>query len=324
MPWFVYHSLMLSLLRGALTLSGAFMIFGGGLGLVGLLIPGLPSFFLRGEFEGTQLSGDVTTNLAFLAGGLVLAWVGIYLKPHAQATAESRMRRGQSGFITGDWSWALTSHGYGPAQVNTLVENVYRDGGSITHQVLPPLDKVFRAFEMLRLQDVRVVIVGMDPYDAPGLADGLAFSVPPGWRIPYSLGRVFDVAEQDLGNTWIRPQTGDLSRWASNGVLLLNAALTVRAGEPGSHSSRWAPFGQAVLELINLYQENVVFMLWGDNANDLGDSARIDQGRHYVIRSTHPRQESTTRYPRFRDSRPFSQANRYLYERGREPIDWSL
>lgn len=300
------------------------MIFGGALGLAGLLFPELPSFFLRGEFEGTQLSGGVFANLALLVGGFVLAWFGIYLKPHERSAVERSVGRGHSGVLPGEWSWALTSHGYAPAQVNDLVDNVFRDDDPTTRHVLPSRDVIFRAFEMVRLQDVRVVIVGMDPYDTPGLADGLAFSAHPRVETPYSLGRVFDVAEQDLGHAWIRPQTGDLSRWARNGVLLFNAALTVRAGEPGSHSSLWEPFGRAVLNTISLYQEHVVFLLWGDKANDLANSAGIDQSRHYVIRSTHPRQGSATQYPRFRDTRPFSGANKYLSEHGRMPIDWSL
>lgn len=187
------------------------------------------------------------------------------------------------------------------------------------HRVYPPEDQVFAALHLTPYSEVKVLILGQDPYHGPGQAHGLAFSVPPGQEIPPSLRNIHKELFDDLGIE--PPGHGSLEPWARQGVLLLNATLTVRAHAAASHQGHgWETFTDAVIEAVNRKQERVVFMLWGASARR--KKALIDTTRHRIIESPHPSPLSANRG--FFNSRPFSRANRYLVEAGREPVDWRL
>jgi uracil-DNA glycosylase len=190
-------------------------------------------------------------------------------------------------------------------------------------QVYPPRGERLAALALTSLDAVRVVILGQDPYHGPGQAHGLAFSVREGVRVPPSLVNIFKELVSDLGLP--RPAHGDLSAWARQGVLLLNNTLTVEAGKAGSHAGRgWDTLTDAAVAAVAERGEPTVFILWGSHARKkagrigaLGRSAD-----HLVIESPHPSPLSA--YSGFFGSRPFSRANAFLEERGRDPIDWSL
>jgi uracil-DNA glycosylase len=187
------------------------------------------------------------------------------------------------------------------------------------HTVYPPEDEVFAALELTPYQRVRVMILGQDPYHGPRQAHGLAFSVRPGVTPPPSLRNIFRELHDELGCP--KPRDGSLVPWAKQGVLLLNAVLTVRAGEPNSHRGKgWETFTDAVIRAVNERPEPVVFVLWGGYA--ARKEALIDAGRHTVLRSAHPSPLSAKRG--FFGSRPFSGANTALERAGVEPIDWCL
>lgn len=187
------------------------------------------------------------------------------------------------------------------------------------HVVYPPGPLIFNALNSTPLDKVKVVIIGQDPYHGPGQAHGLCFSVPPGVPVPPSLRNIFKELQDDLG---IAPAThGNLQHWAEQGVLLLNAVLTVRQGQPGAHQGRgWETFTDRVIELVNQKQDQVVFFLWGSYAQKKG--ACIDGSRHCVLRAPHPSPLSAHRG--FFGSRPFSRANDYLLANGKTPVDWQL
>jgi uracil-DNA glycosylase len=185
-------------------------------------------------------------------------------------------------------------------------------------KVFPPGSQIFRAFELTPLPQVRVVILGQDPYHGPGQAHGLSFSVPENMPAPPSLKNIFKEIESDLG---VR-MSGypNLEKWARQGVMLLNAVLTVRSGEAASHSKiGWEEFTDAVIRYISDNCEGVVFMLWGNFARSKRDL--IDRSRHYVLDAAHP---SPLARGAFFGSRHFSQANNILVSRGQKPIDWQL
>ena len=185
------------------------------------------------------------------------------------------------------------------------------------HRINPPGSLIFNAFNLCPFPSVRVVIIGQDPYHNPGQAHGLSFSVPEGVPFPPSLRNIFREIESDTGNTPYR--SGDLSRWAQQGVLLLNAILTVRENSPGSHQNRgWERFTDSVIEVISERHNNVVFMLWGRYAIDKGKS--IDSSRHLILTAPHPSPLSASRG--FFGSRHFSSCNSYLTSKGRKPVDW--
>jgi uracil-DNA glycosylase len=185
--------------------------------------------------------------------------------------------------------------------------------------VYPPHDEVFAALHLTPYSEVKAVILGQDPYHGRGQAHGLCFSVRPGVPVPPSLQNVYKEVEQDLGCP--PPNHGCLDHWARQGVLLLNASLTVRAGRAASHQGKgWEVFTDEVLRAVNEKQERVVFILWGASARK--KKALVDQTRHVVIESPHPSPHSAS-YGFF-GSRPFSRANAALVEAGREPIDWRL
>lgn len=185
--------------------------------------------------------------------------------------------------------------------------------------VYPPGPLIFNALNSAALERVKVVIIGQDPYHGPGQAHGLSFSVPPGVRPPPSLRNIFKEIERDLALPI--PQHGCLQHWADQGVMLLNAVLTVEQGLAGSHAKRgWERFTSAVIDVLNTQREHLVFMLWGSYAQKKGQ--QIDPERHLVLNSVHPSPLSAHRG--FIGNGHFSAANRYLEEHGQEPIDWRL
>lgn len=186
-------------------------------------------------------------------------------------------------------------------------------------RIHPPGGEIFSAFEHTPFDAVRVVILGQDPYHGPGQAHGLCFSVRPGVRIPPSLDNIFKEIQRDLGLP--RPDHGCLTAWADRGVLLLNSVLTVEEGRAGSHANRgWEGFTDAAIEVLNREREGLVFLLWGAYAQRKGQL--IDGSRHCVLRSVHPSPLSAHRG--FLGCAHFSQANRYLHDRGETAMDWSL
>jgi uracil-DNA glycosylase len=191
-----------------------------------------------------------------------------------------------------------------------------RDAG---HRTFPPMRLVFDAFEHTPFDDVRVVIVGQDPYHGPGQAMGLSFSVPRGIVVPPSLRNMFRELEADCG---IEPPThGDLTHWADQGVLLLNTSLTVRAHEAASHAGRgWERITDAAIRALAEQRDGIVFLLWGRHAQ--AKQSMIDGRRHLVLCAPHPSPLSASKG--FFGCRHFSQANAYLAARGEQPIDWSL
>lgn len=187
------------------------------------------------------------------------------------------------------------------------------------NKVLPDTCDYFAAFNATKFEDVRVVIVGQDPYHGDGQAHGLCFSVQNGVRPPPSLLNIYKELESDLGIP--RPTHGNLQKWAQQGVLLLNSVLTVRESEAGSHQKRgWEQFTDRAIHELNDRRENLVFVLWGAYAQKKG--AFIDRRRHCVIESVHPSPLSASRG--FLGSRPFSKINSYLRDHGATEIDWRL
>jgi len=185
------------------------------------------------------------------------------------------------------------------------------------HTVFPPGAKIFSAFWQCPLPAVKVVILGQDPYHGPGQAHGLSFSVPPGVPFPPSLLNIFKELKRDLGLDL--PPHGDLSRWAAQGVFLLNATLTVRANEAGSHQHQgWEPFTDEVIRVISSQREQVVFLLWGAFAQKKADL--IDRTKHLVLTAPHPSPLSA--YRGFLGCGHFSKANAYLESTGRSGITW--
>lgn len=183
--------------------------------------------------------------------------------------------------------------------------------------VYPPAGMIFNAFEQCPFDRVKVVILGQDPYHEPGQAHGLCFSVRDGVPFPPSLRNIFKEISQDTGT--MVPQSGDLTRWARQGVLLMNATLTVRAGQAASHQGKgWETFTDAVIRTISEGRDHVVFILWGGYARR--KAALIDGSRHLVLESAHPSPLSA--YAGFFGNAHFSKANRWLEEHGQTAVVW--
>ncbi|HEY8162889.1 MAG TPA: uracil-DNA glycosylase [Methylocystis sp.] len=183
--------------------------------------------------------------------------------------------------------------------------------------VYPPAAQIFRAFDECPFDKVKVVILGQDPYHGPGQANGLCFAVQAGVAPPPSLQNIFKEIEADLGHPVSRDP--DLSRWARQGVLLLNATLTVRASQAGSHQNKgWELFTDAAVHALSREREGIVFMLWGSYARRKG--AGIDRNKHLVLECAHPSPLSARNG--FFGCKHFSKANDYLIARGQTPIDW--
>jgi uracil-DNA glycosylase len=186
-----------------------------------------------------------------------------------------------------------------------------------TQTVYPPGSKIFTAFDACPFDNVKVVLLGQDPYHGPGQAHGLAFSVNEGVTSPPSLVNIFKEIKSDLGEPV--PKSGYLMRWAEQGVLLLNATLTVRANTPGSHQKKgWEEFTDAAIRAVSDEKEHVVFMLWGAYAQKKG--AIIDAGKHLVLKAAHPSPFAADKG--FFGCKHFSQANAYLAEQGLLEIEW--
>lgn len=185
--------------------------------------------------------------------------------------------------------------------------------------IFPPGKEIFNAFNTTNFDDVKVVILGQDPYHGPGQAHGLCFSVQPGVRFPPSLLNIFKEIERDLGLAI--PNHGCLQSWAEQGVLLLNATLTVEQAKAGSHQKQgWETFTDQAIHYLNENREGIVFLLWGSYAQKKG--SLIDGNKHYVLRSPHPSPLSAHRG--FLGNGHFSKANEYLVSRGLEPINWQI
>ena len=182
----------------------------------------------------------------------------------------------------------------------------------------PPGRLIFNAFNRCPFNKVKVVIIGQDPYHGPGQAHGLSFSVCDGVPFPPSLQNIFKEIQQDMGTPI--PITGNLTRWAEQGVLLLNATLTVREHQPGSHQRHgWEQFTDAAIKALNAHRDNLVFILWGGYARS--KASLIDASRHLVLQSAHPSPMSANKGGWF-GNHHFSRANAYLVEHGQEPINW--
>lgn len=196
--------------------------------------------------------------------------------------------------------------------------NFLRAEKSAGKKIYPPGSLIFNAFNTTPFNDVKVVILGQDPYHNPGEAMGLSFSVPRGVRKPPSLQNIYKELHDDLGVPI--PQHGDLTKWAEQGVFLLNAMLTVEHRQAGSHKDAgWQNFTDAVIRKLSEEREGLVFMLWGSFARS--KKVLIDANRHLVLEAAHP---SPLARGAYFGSRHFSKANQYLQQQGRIPIDWSL
>jgi len=216
--------------------------------------------------------------------------------------------------IDSSWKERLASEFAAPyfKELTDFVRQEYK-----TETVYPPPQHLFRAFDLCPFEKVKVVILGQDPYHGTGQANGLCFAVNEGVTLPPSLQNIYKELESDAGKPVER--LGNLERWAEQGVLLLNATLTVRAHLAGSHQGKgWEQFTDAAIKALSEKRENLVFILWGNYAKAKG--AHIDRTKHLVLESAHPSPFSAA--SGFFGSKPFSKANAYLAEHGEKPIDW--
>lgn len=216
--------------------------------------------------------------------------------------------------IEKSWHDALSDEWNAPyfKQLTDFVRQQY-----MTTTVYPPAGRIFAAFDECPFDKVKVVIIGQDPYHGPGQANGLCFSVAPEVDVPRSLANIFKEVHDDTGVPV--PENGDLTRWARQGVMLLNATLTVEAHRAGSHQGRgWEEFTDAVIRELNARRENLVFILWGSYAARKGEL--IDRQGHLVLTSPHPSPLSASRG--FFGNHHFSRANAYLVAHGQTPINW--
>ncbi len=189
----------------------------------------------------------------------------------------------------------------------------------ITKEIYPPKTEIYNAFNYTDLEDVKVVLIGQDPYHGKGQANGLSFSVADDIKIPPSLRNIYKELNNDL-NIEI-PTSGNLEKWADQGVFLLNATLTVEASNAGSHQNKgWEEFTDAVIQILSEQKNNLVFILWGAYAQKKG--AKINRSKHFVIESAHP--SPFAAYRGFFGSKPFSKTNNFLKSKNIKEIDWKL
>ncbi|MDO8514084.1 MAG: uracil-DNA glycosylase [bacterium] len=216
--------------------------------------------------------------------------------------------------IEASWKEALKDE-FGQEYFKTLREFVK---GEYQHAIVYPAPKnIFRAFELCPFDKVEVVILGQDPYHGASQANGLCFAVSEGVPLPPSLQNIFKELATDIGP--VKNKTGDLERWAKQGVLLLNATLTVHARTAGSHQGKgWEEFTDAVIRKLSEERENLVFILWGNYAKQ--KVSAVDRAKHLVLESAHPSPFSAANG--FFGSKPFSKTNEYLVEHNKKPIDW--
>lgn len=197
-------------------------------------------------------------------------------------------------------------------ELRNFIHQEYR-----TKVIYPHAKNIFAAFDLCPYDSVKVVIIGQDPYHEPSQAHGLCFSVQEGCILPPSLRNIYKEIEQDLGKNM--PLSGDLTRWANQGVLLLNATLTVEAHKAGSHQNRgWEQFTDSVIRILAEKKENLVFILWGSYAQQKGKY--IDPNKHLILKAPHPSPLSS--YRGFFGCKHFSLTNNFLQSKGIEPIDW--
>ena len=217
--------------------------------------------------------------------------------------------------LNNDWEKVLYSS-FSATYFQELIQ--FLDTEIATHEIFPSAKLIFSAFQLSSFQKTKVVIIGQDPYHGPGQAQGLSFSVPPNFPLPPSLRNIYKELYNDLE---VIRMNGNLSPWANQGVLLLNAVLTVRSGEPGSHAKRgWEKFTEEVISQLSQEKESVVFVLWGAYAQKL--AKHIDSQKHLIIQAAHPSPLSANRGGFF-GTKPFSKINQYLVETGQEAIDWA-
>lgn len=217
--------------------------------------------------------------------------------------------------IESSWKGALQCE-FDKPYFKTLTDFVREEYRS--HTIYPPAPEIFNAFNLTPLSDVKVVIIGQDPYHGPHQAHGLCFSVNEGIAIPPSLRNIYKERENDLGVPYT--QNGSLIHWAQQGVFLLNATLTVKASQAGSHQKKgWETFTDAVIKTISDKKKKVVFILWGAYAQK--KSALIDQSKHLILKAVHPSPLSANRGGFF-GTKPFSKTNTFLEENQLTPIQW--
>ena len=218
--------------------------------------------------------------------------------------------------INGDWLLALQGE-FKKEYYKKLFDTVREEYK--TRQIFPPADDVFNAFHLTPLKDVKVVIFGQDPYHGENQAHGLCFSVKPGVEIPPSLVNIYKELQDDLGCTI--PNHGYLTKWAKQGVLLLNTVLTVRAHQANSHRGiGWEEFTDAAIRVLNAQDRPIVFILWGRPAQM--KKAMLNNPKHLILEAPHPSPLSA--YRGFFGSKPFSKTNQFLEQNGIEPIDWQI
>lgn len=229
---------------------------------------------------------------------------------------EERAREECMGAISNDWLEPLKPEFSKPyyRKLYQTVNEEYR-----TRQIFPPADDIFNAFSLTPLAKVKVVILGQDPYHGDGQAHGLCFSVKPEVEIPPSLENIYKELQDDCGCEI--PNNGYLTKWAEQGVLLLNTVLTVRAHQANSHRGiGWEEFTDAAIRILNQQDRPMVFILWGRPAQM--KKAMLNNPKHLIIESPHPSPLSA--YRGFFGSRPFSRTNKFLVQNGLEPIDWQI
>lgn len=218
--------------------------------------------------------------------------------------------------IANDWLEPLSTEFKKPyyKDLFLFVRNEYN-----TRLIFPPADDVFNAFHMTPLSEVKVVIIGQDPYHEPGQAHGLCFSVKPEVAVPPSLVNIYKELHDDLGCEI--PNNGYLVKWAKQGVLMLNTVLTVRAHQANSHKNKgWEEFTDAAIRILNLQDRPIVFILWGAPAQR--KKAMLNNPNHLILEAPHPSPLSA--YRGFFGSKPFSKTNRFLAQKGLTPIDWQI
>lgn len=218
--------------------------------------------------------------------------------------------------IANDWLEPLSAEFKKPyyKDLFLFVRNEYN-----TRLIFPPADDVFNAFHMTPLSEVKVVIIGQDPYHEPGQAHGLCFSVKPEVSVPPSLVNIYKELHDDLGCEI--PNNGYLVKWAKQGVLMLNTVLTVRAHQANSHKNKgWEEFTDAAIRILNLQDRPIVFILWGAPAQR--KKAMLNNPNHLILEAPHPSPLSA--YRGFFGSKPFSKTNRFLAQKGLTPIDWQI
>ncbi|RXK52638.1 uracil-DNA glycosylase [Aquirufa rosea] len=229
---------------------------------------------------------------------------------------DSKIARNLTDLLMNDWKNIFLSD-LGKAYFDSLGDQLIERVNS--EKVFPPLASVFQAFNLCSFEDTQVVLIGQDPYHGPGQAHGLCFSVPNGIALPPSLKNIKKELHQDL-DVWMNHESGDLTHWAKQGVLMLNTILTVSEDKPGSHAHLgWQQLTSFALDKLNTEKEHLVFLLWGAHAQKLASS--IDRNKHLLLEAAHPSPLSANRGGWF-GNHHFSKTNEYLLAHDKKPIQW--